>query len=72
MAGRPAGPAGAERACCPIGTADTFLHEAGDQEYARRYFGLTPEAIVKRVLGALLERSPEGRNGAVRLAGLSL
>jgi transketolase len=56
-----------------IGTADTFLHEAGDQEYARRYFGLTPEAIATRVHGALLERSPEeGRNGAARLAGLPL
>lgn len=31
-----------------IGTADTFLHEAGEQEYAREYFGLTPEAIVEK------------------------
>lgn len=28
-----------------IGTADTFLHEAGEQEYARERFGLTAENI---------------------------
>jgi transketolase len=56
-----------------VGAADTFLHEAGDQEYARRRFGLTPEAIAERVLAALLGRSPEeGRNGAARLADLPL
>jgi transketolase len=56
-----------------VGTADTFLHEAGDQEYARRRFGLTPEAIAERVLGALRERSPDERsNGAARLAGIPL
>ena len=33
-----------------IGTSDTFLHEAGEQEYAREYFGLTPEKIAKKVL----------------------
>jgi transketolase len=56
-----------------VGTADAFLHEAGDQEYARRRFGLTPEAIAERVLAALWGRSPgAGRNGAARLAGLPL
>ena len=56
-----------------VGTADTFLHEAGDQEYARRCFGLTPEAIAERVFAALLGRSPEeDRNGPARLAGLPL
>ena len=33
-----------------IGTADSFLHEAGDQQHARRRFGLLPEAIASRVL----------------------
>jgi transketolase len=31
-----------------IGTADTFLHDAGEQEYAREYFGLTPEHIAEK------------------------
>ena len=30
-----------------VGTADKFLHEAGEQDFAREYFGLTPEAIAK-------------------------
>jgi transketolase len=56
-----------------VGTADTFIHEAGDQEYARRYFGLTPEVIAERALAALLRRPPEeGGNGPARLTGLSL
>jgi transketolase len=36
-----------------FGTADEFLHEAGDQEHARRHFGLTAEDIARRVLAAL-------------------
>ncbi|MCZ6679499.1 MAG: transketolase [Candidatus Poribacteria bacterium] len=36
-----------------IGTADRFLHEAGDQEYARYCFDLTPESIAERTLHAL-------------------
>ena len=40
-----------------IGTADAFLHEAGNQEHARRYFGLTPEAVADQTLRAL----PRGR-----------
>ncbi|MGH2363545.1 MAG: transketolase family protein, partial [Chloroflexota bacterium] len=32
-----------------IGTTDRFLHEAGDQQYAREIFGLTPEAIAGRI-----------------------
>ncbi len=36
-----------------IGTADTFMHEAGEQEHAREYFGLTPDAITGRILEAL-------------------
>jgi transketolase len=56
-----------------VGTGDTFIHEAGDQEYARRHFGLTPEAIAERVLGALGGRPPEeSPNGAARLARLPL
>lgn len=33
-----------------IGTADKFMHEVGDKEYARRYFGLTPENIAEKTL----------------------
>jgi transketolase len=52
-----------------VGTADAFLHEAGDQEHARRHFGLTPEAIADRTLRALAGGAAEGRrNGAARLA----
>ena len=36
-----------------VGTRDEFLHEAGDEHYAREYFGLTRDAIVERVLGSL-------------------
>ena len=35
---------------CRIGTADTFMHEAGEQEHARKFFGLTPECIAEKVL----------------------
>lgn len=38
---------------CRIGTADAFLHEAGDQEYAREYFGLTPDKIAARILSLI-------------------
>lgn len=39
-----------------IGTPDDFIHEAGDQEHARRYFGLTCERIVERTLKSLASR----------------
>ena len=32
-----------------LGTQDRFLHEAGEQEYARRCFGLTAEEIVNKI-----------------------
>jgi transketolase len=35
-----------------IGTGDFFLHEAGEQPYARERHGLTPEAIRARTLAA--------------------
>lgn len=38
---------------CRVGTSDEFLHEAGDQEYAREYFGLTPEKIAFKILRLL-------------------
>jgi transketolase len=37
-----------------IGTADAFLHEAGEQEFAREYFGLTPREIARKTSRALL------------------
>ncbi len=36
-----------------IGTADLFMHEAGNQEHARGYFGLTPEKIAENTFQAL-------------------
>ncbi len=33
-----------------FGTADRFLHEAGEQEHARRRYGLTAEHIAARIL----------------------
>ena len=36
-----------------IGTADEFLHQAGDQAHARQYFGLTPELITDRIRCAI-------------------
>jgi transketolase len=33
-----------------MGTADAFLYKAGEQDYAREYFGLTPENIAAKVL----------------------
>lgn len=36
---------------CRIGTADNFLHEAGEQDFAREHFGLTPGAIAGKILG---------------------
>jgi transketolase len=41
---------------CRIGTPDAFLHEAGEQDHARRLLGLTPEHIARRAL-AMLEMS---------------
>ena len=35
---------------CRIGTADTFLHEVGNQNYARAHFGLTAENIAEKTL----------------------
>jgi transketolase len=35
---------------CQIGTTDTFLHEVGDQNYARAHFGLTAENIAEKTL----------------------
>lgn len=33
-----------------IGTSDIFLHKVGEQEYAREQFGLTSDAITKKIL----------------------
>lgn len=44
---------------CRIGTADWFLLQAGEQEYARERYGLTPEAIAEKVWKTL-SRSSSG------------
>jgi len=41
-----------------IGTADRFIHEAGNQEFARTYYGLTAERIAERTLQSLNRRVP--------------
>ena len=33
-----------------VGTSDSFLHEAGDQSYARQHFDLQPESIAQRII----------------------
>jgi transketolase len=45
-----------------IGTADAFLHEAGEQEHAREHYGLTAEKIAQRTLQ--LYRTQTCRTGA--------
>ena len=42
-----------------IGTADAFLHDAGNQAHARRRCGLTPEGIAEKTLQAYLAGAPE-------------
>ena len=39
-----------------MGTADRFLHEAGDQDYARAQYGLTPESVADRVVAEMTVR----------------
>jgi transketolase len=43
-----------------FGTRDEFLHEPGEQEYARRYMGLSEDVITERILEelSLLASSP--------------
>jgi len=43
-------PATANGRLLRIGTADTFLHEAGDQSHARSRFGLDAETIAQKTL----------------------
>lgn len=50
-----------------VGTDDTFMHETGDQQYARRYFGLTPEAIAERTHRLVHRLSEDSVDGATRL-----
>jgi transketolase len=42
-----------EARLCRIGTKDEFLHEAGEQDYARERLGLTPKHIFEQVVRAL-------------------
>lgn len=39
-----------------FGTADDFFHTAGDQAYARKYYGLTKDRIVARIMEKLQRR----------------
>jgi transketolase C-terminal domain/subunit len=36
-----------------LGTADEFMHEVGDQAYARKRFGLDAESIAASIRSAL-------------------
>ncbi|HPF99711.1 MAG TPA: transketolase C-terminal domain-containing protein [Kiritimatiellia bacterium] len=38
-----------------FGTRDEFLHIAGNQAFARKYFGLVPDAMAARITGLLAE-----------------
>jgi len=49
LADQPAQKARLER----FGTADQFLHEAGNQDHARAYFGLTASRLAERVVARL-------------------
>ncbi|MBI5629795.1 MAG: transketolase [Elusimicrobia bacterium] len=40
-----------------LGTPDEFLHEVGEQEHAREFFGLTPEAVSRRIEEARREQA---------------
>src|SRR5262245_47996535 len=40
---------GRRAAFCRFGTADQFHHESGEQEHARKCFGLTAEQIAERI-----------------------
>ncbi len=51
-----------------FGTGDHFIHETGNQEYARRFYGLTAEAVVERTLKTLNGRG----NGAVKSGARSV
>lgn len=42
-----------------IGTADRFLHAVGDQDYARRQFGLESNSIAQRIKSALEHVQPD-------------
>ncbi|MBI4169130.1 MAG: transketolase [Acidobacteria bacterium] len=46
-----------------VGTTDTFLHEAGEQDHARRRFGLTADAIAHKALGMLEASGARGERG---------
>ncbi|HEV3204303.1 MAG TPA: transketolase C-terminal domain-containing protein [Gemmataceae bacterium] len=43
-----------------IGTTDCFIHEAGNQEYARNFYGLTAARIAERTLEAMQGRLADG------------
>jgi transketolase len=43
-----------------FGTADHFIHEAGNQEFARRYYGLTAEKITEKTLLAVSRPESDG------------
>jgi transketolase len=45
-----------------LGTADYFIHEAGNQDYARRCYGLTVENVVERTLEAMSRQALNGEH----------
>jgi transketolase len=49
-----------------LGTADSFLREAGEQERARAHFGLTSQMIAEKVLKLARGRSSRARHEALR------
>ncbi len=37
-----------------FGTADHFMHQSGDQEYARKHYGLTAELMAEKIVRTVL------------------
>jgi transketolase len=52
---------------CRFGTADHFHHEAGEQEHARRCFGLTAEQMAEQIRRRLIGERRTGRRGTRRV-----
>jgi transketolase len=47
-----------------LGTRDEFLHEAADEEYARRHFGIDVEGITRSVAEAFARHGAKAKAGA--------
>lgn len=55
---------------CRIGTDDAFLYNAGEQHYARKHFGLTPDQIVDKI-SLLYQETETGKSNFQQVMGVS-